>query len=748
MLWKWLPWNYLIRRAARSYGFADPATTLARVRNFAQPSEFEMPLEIVRHAVLFHSRGLINTRAIQHNLDWIWPYWIERQFNPRDPSFLPRAFHFSHINLTHRNWTAVGLPDLGLYSLVDPRGLVTPMHDGWSIDAWILGADGQRLIPSRRDQAKQQLAVQNHCLKTRTEKDGMRLQGEALGRAEQTPWLELDYHAYSQSGGWLVISLRPYNPEGISFIDSVETRPDNRSWLVNNQDEVRFKTRPEYCLASNYHDGDVYHELPVSEASESVKCRVGMATAAAVFPLKPGEEFHASIEVPLARPAKEIHPQWKPTTWEAARRPCAQARIPDKRFQFVYDASVNSLIHLSAEKIYPGPYTYRRFWFRDAAIMLGAVMALGLKDRAAKHLSYFPTKQRADGYFESQEGEWDSNGEVLWAYGRYHQLFAEKLPNEWLNAMEKAVRWLGDKRMPKDDSGHAGLLPAGFSAEHFGPNDHYYWDDYWAIGGMQLTADAFAEGGKAETARLCRSLAEDYSACVERSIQNFALRKGRGAIPASPYRRMDSGAIGVLVADYPLQLYPAGDERIAKTVDFFLKKCWVEGGFFQDMTHSGMNIYLTLDIAQTLLRHGDNRWQDVVRAVVDMASATGQWPEAIHPHTKGGCIGDGQHGWASAEFFMWVRNAFVREEGERLVIGSGLLPEWIESGEPMSFGPAPTPWGEVRVAMRHLEDELEVQVLGEWRGQRPEIEIALPGFSPERLPEGAERVTLSLQTIS
>ena len=39
---------------------------------------------------------------------------------------------------------------------------------------------------------------------------------------------------------------------------------------------------------------------------------------------------------------------------------------------------------------------------------------------------------------------------------------------------------------------HAGLLPAGFSAEHLGPNDFYYWDDFWSIAGLQAAAK-FAE---------------------------------------------------------------------------------------------------------------------------------------------------------------------------------------------------------------------------------------------------------------
>jgi len=134
MLSKLLPWKYLMQRAARHYGFINPVSFLARLRKFSKPSEVAEPIELLRAGVTFHARGLINTKAIQTNLDWVWPYWVEKQFQPGDPSFVPRAFSFSHVNLTHRDWSAVGLPNLALYPIVDPRGLVTPLYDGWSLD--------------------------------------------------------------------------------------------------------------------------------------------------------------------------------------------------------------------------------------------------------------------------------------------------------------------------------------------------------------------------------------------------------------------------------------------------------------------------------------------------------------------------------------------------------------------------------------------------------------------------------------
>ena len=148
-MFRLLPWKFIVKHAARRYGVLDPATLLARLRSFAQPSEVGEPLELLRAGIVFHARGLVNAKTIQHNLDWVWPFWVERQFNPEDPSFIPRAFSFSHINLTHRNWTAVGLPDIAAYPIVDPRGLVTPLHDGWSLDFWIVTDSGKVLLPSK-----------------------------------------------------------------------------------------------------------------------------------------------------------------------------------------------------------------------------------------------------------------------------------------------------------------------------------------------------------------------------------------------------------------------------------------------------------------------------------------------------------------------------------------------------------------------------------------------------------------------
>ncbi len=746
----WLPWKFVLRYVAQKHRFVDPINLLAYLHRFAQPSEVAEPIELLRAGVIFHARGLINSKAIQHNLDWIWPHWVVRQFNPRDKAFIPRAFSITHINLTHRNWTAVGLPDLDLYPLVDPRGMTTPLEDGWSLDGWVLTDDGRRLFPSRLDEVEQQLLYEeNLVVETRAAHDGLELVSRVrLEPMDDTPHCRLRLEACADAPGWLVLALRPLNPEGISFIHKIELATDRAGWIVNGKDRVGFGMKPDRHRFSQYHDGDVSFGLPEDDGQTSVDCHVGMATAAALFRLEAGRPRELTANVTLLRDHRQpahVAPRPARESWGDAMAEACRLELPDPQIQFLYDTAVRTLVLLSPDDVYPGPYTYKRFWFRDAVLMLNAMGAAGLLGRVERTLGQFPTRQTNAGFFHSQEGEWDSNGQSLWMFKRWSDLSGKPLPKEWRASIYAGARWIQRKRVsPELDKPHAGLLPAGFSAEHLGPNDFYYWDDFWAVGGLRAAADLVEAGGDQMDAAELRREAESMMASIERSLTHGAARRGRPALPASPYRRLDAGAIGSLVVGYPLMLWPADDPRLLDTVEYLLEACFLESAFFQDMIHSGFNAYLTLHVAQVLLRAGDPRWLGLIRAVADLASPTGQWPEAIHPHTRGGCMGDGQHGWAAAEWVMMIRNCFVLEEEAEgvLVLGAGVAPEWLAAGRPIRFGAAPTTWGPVSLEILPEPGAVRVRWQGRWHGPAPRIRLRLPGLAQLEFSDDTGEATL------
>lgn len=111
-------------------------------------------------------------------------------------------------------------------------------------------------------------------------------------------------------------------------------------------------------------------------------------------------------------------------------------------------------------------------------------------------------------------------------------------------------------------------------------------------------------------------------------------------------------------------------------------------------------------------------------------------------------MGDGQHAWASAEWVLMIRNMFAREEGERLVLASGILPEWLETEDPISLGPAPTSFGEVSVEIRRRDCRAEVRWSGSWRGVPPRVEVRLPGFAAVEAPADQGSLFLEREAAS
>lgn len=155
----------------------------------------------------------------------------------------------------------------------------------------------------------------------------------------------------------------------------------------------------------------------------------------------------------------------------------------------------------------------------------------------------------------------------------------------------------------------------------------------WIRAAARLVEDA----GQVRRASAIRAEADTLLAAVERSLGGE--RASRYAIPVGPYRRLDCGAIGSLAAGYTLEIWPEEDARLADIVSYLLENAFLGNAFFHDIIRSGINPYLTLHVAQVLLRAGDERCVDLMRAVAALATPTGPSPEAVHPRTWGGVWG-------------------------------------------------------------------------------------------------------------
>ena len=92
-----------------------------------------------------------------------------------------------------------------------------------------------------------------------------------------------------------------------------------------------------------------------------------------------------------------------------------------------------------------------------------------------------------------------------------------------------------------------------------------------------------------------------------------------------------------------------------------------------------------------------------------------------------------------------IRNCFVREENDGLILCSGIPRSWLDKGQPISFGTAPTSFGDVRIAINVQEGAIRVEWIGQWLNKEPLIEVRLPGYKPVSVPPGVNSVVLKYE---
>ncbi len=741
--------NRLTKNLAGKKGYtSDILDLLGAIGKVGRPADPAFPSEMFPLGAQLYGRGMYTLLAVQPNPDWIWPFFIERQFNPYHKDFVGRGHSIMVLNTTHRNWTAVGVIGSDREAVVDSRGLVTPRYNGWSADVWLLEGD-KLFAPSKLDAVSQKNIGKIPAVRTAFAAAGQEVQSDVFavmvaGKEAVLQKVTVRNTSSAAKNSTLCFSLRPYNPEGLSVVKEVTA--DEKRIAADRGTAIVLMSKPDAVDCSNEEDGDVALTLGGGMNRRSAKCRVGLANAVAEYnvSLAPGEEKSFWFVMPMklrddagawAAEAAKIDPEaaFEKTKreWRERLAGTMQIEIPDENLQTAFDINKAYLLLLwDGDAITPGPFTYHHFWFRDAAYQVTALEKMGFRSEAERVLATYPGRQRADGFFISQNGEWDANGQAMWTLLEHYKYTRDKkfLETIW-PSLEKGVKWIQQKRMAttRDKSSPVyGLMPAGLSAEHFGPNDYYYWDDYWCLAGVRAAEEAALELGKDAERRQFHQEHDRYFGHIEASLAWVERKLGRRLLPASPYRRMNSGAIGAAAVLYPLRIYPPDDERMANTIGEIRRLSFFEDGFFQNNYHSGVNAYLTLQIAQCLLQRRDPDTWKLLRYIMSLASPTYTWPEAVHPQTRGGVMGDGHHGWAVADLLHIIRNLLLVEEGETLVVFPLLPAEWFDKGKSITVKEAPTHFGKVGLSMKSLDTGAVLEIDAAWHHTPERVVVRFP----------------------
>jgi hypothetical protein len=696
------------------------------------------PAELFQLSAPMITRGLLNYSLLQMKRDWVYPHWVHRQLDPNNESFIARSQNPLLLNITHRNWTLLGSPTGKHEAIIDPRGLATPLPREWSIDVW-LKTEKDLFLPSFHSPSSQEYDTQAPRVITRFKVDSFILDIEAFvdstnhGRDVLFQRITVMNCGKSSSNLAVCVAVRPFNPEGVSPIHRIEYRP-SRQIVIDQCLGVVFAEEPRTVLCSNSEQGDVvnllrqqnrqrwFEEDESIPEKQSISCTIGLAHAVAVFPLKllPGE--HHSIHYSTALGTKEelhlLRPKaaWRvsfenrlerhQTRWIKERSLGGQITLADESLQKVFDANVLALLQLHDGKfISPGPYLYHHFWFRDAAPMLHALDRLRFHKRVRQVIDAFPERQMSDGFFRGPDGEWDSNGEALWIVEQHAKLtHSYSWLKQYFPSLQRATEWILKKKRTSKDTAttHRGLLPPSLSAEHFGTVDQYYWDSFWGLAGIRSAVGLAHMVHKEELAARWKRDAERFAGDIHSSLEKVAVRIGREVIPASPSRSFDESAIGFVCGMYPLALEDVYPSAFQTTLDEFTDRYVDEKGYYHPIIHSGYNAYLTLQLAHAyLLRNDPQRAWYIANTIFRQCVSPYSLPEAIHPKTGGGAMGDGHHGWAAAEIVLFLLDCLIRENEDALLLFHDVCPGMLKWGKDTSVDGIATSFGKFHCSLQY-----------------------------------------------
>ncbi len=716
--------------------------------------------------------GANNMLAVHTNRNWVWPLWIEEQWQPRSSAFIPTGAGLLGANLSRRNWTSLGHSDSPQECMVDPVGMITVQPHSWSLLPYLKAKGQLQAPPYLQTGVRQTLSddvlpvVETHYPEIENIKWSSSAAATYIdGALRITCRIEVINTGSEPVSLTVGFGLRPYNVLSIGHINHIENLGSclriNRRWDVELLDE------PSCVLLGDRGTGDPIKNLnkrALAQESQSIRARSGIAAASAEYDreLQPQErlslgvviwsEAGSSKKTSRNKPRRPLHVsadsliRAREEELRLEEMKAVRVKLPNEKLEQQINAiklrlpAFDDVTHFS-----PGTFLYHTHWYRDAYFISEAFTNLGFTREVRRKIETYPARQQNTGAFVDHPGELDSHAIALCSMLNFARKSGDvKLLKSLFDSIYSGLLWIDKQRVRPTKKAllHEGLLPASFSAEHFGGCDHYFWDNLWSLQAMTLGRRAARKLGREREAAVLERMCASFEASLKRSINATLERVGGQILPVSPYRWPDAACIGNLVAADPLDLGDVCQPWLKPTLEYLLDSHFHQGLFFQSVFHTGLNPYLTAQVARVLIRLEDPRAMTLISSLSQAASPTVTWPEAINPRTQGGCMGDGDHGWAAAEFCNVIRQILVCEEPAGLTLFGGVPAEWLQAGQVTSIHGAPTFYGRLTATLEADARGVAARWnLEPWSGEENcQISISLPaGLTDADFVEGNER---------
>ncbi|MCI0516171.1 coagulation factor 5/8 type domain-containing protein, partial [candidate division KSB1 bacterium] len=556
---------------------------------------------------------------------------------------------------------------------------------------------------------------------------------------------ELQNRLKKAQTGHLYLAIRPFqvnppyqflnSPGGTAKIQSLSWQNDRL--LVNNEKYILPVTPPARFSALEFDQGDVVDFLASQNLPEqlSVDDHFRMASGALAFPyqLKPGEQKIFSIAIPfhqyyplqLLTSPQEMREKFISGRWKAVKNewltkvnsveislpPSAQKLIHTLRSNLAY-----ILINRDQAGIQPGSRSYERSWIRDGALTSNALLKMGISSEVKDFFDWYGQYQFPSGKIPcvvDRRGpdpvpENDSHGEFIYGILQYFHFTNDTLfLRDHFERVKRTVNYLEELIQQRSTDNYKnggdslrafyGLLPESISHEGYSAKPmHSYWDNFWALRGLKdavTIAEILDEKAAYQKFKILR---DQFKENLYNSLNLvFQLRK-IDYIPGC-VELGDFDATSTTIALQP------GQEKanlpqpyLANTFERYYQ--YFQNRLQADFQWENYTPYELRLIGTFILLDQRERAHELLRFFLkdQRPLAWNQWAEVVwRDKSTPKFIGDMPHTWVGSDYINSLRSFFAYEDetNNSLVLGAGLLGEWIDAPEGVTIKKLPTYYG-------------------------------------------------------
>jgi hypothetical protein len=710
---------------------------------------------------------LLRATILKHP-QWKWPLWIREQSDVENPGY--SSGYAS--NQAYRSFSMIGTSEGEWEPVVGLDGSIMPRAGAYALTFWLY-LNGELIAVGEKGKLNQEKKEGYlPIIETTWTLPEVRIKlisfaDNVVGKDVCFTRIQLTNLSKRANSISLFAVITPWGPEEFHPVSEIQYDDKLYTFIVENKLAVIFEDKPASYSCSDYETGYICVDALDGklENNSGCKCPLGFASGSVCFPvsLAPHEEKNLDMKllIDLVDPNSQLvvdiknaeinaHLRKVEEYWKDKLKEGIDIQIPDDLAMETYKSILIDLLLLrDGENITPGPTMYHGDWIRDRAHLLYALEMAGFHKEVHKCMSYFKKAQGPEGYFwhstvallkdDKNLRELDSFGEAVWSmvqhyrFGKNKEWLQEVYPlikkgTEFIRNIRSQTKVLEEGEKPL----HYGLLPKSWSAEHLGPPDYIYYDDFWAVCGLKSAIFAAQELGMNEDIKWMREERADLETCLWDSVERTIEKRGLPCLPVSPYQDISSTIQGNIAALWPCEIVKSDNKRIDEVLEVLYSRHMPNHCLFHPIFGSYLPLF-TWSIANCFVHKRD---KEKVSKILKWTLKNGQTSthaqaEGVHPKTLYGGEGDGVSGWSEGEYFMLLRNMLLLEQDESLWIAPCLLEEWLSENSPIKVKNAPTSFGRLGFSLTPHWSKNYVDIEMNFKGDLPKKGFVLFIDHPE-----------------